>query len=103
MVWKTPTQWDEDKFKSYYPEGFDTEFVEHMITTLTKDSAYYNDLRNVYVKYDFKKETFEALNAKYGVNFPTETESDKKSDAWYTQVKNRVRWLMKSTTTTTSP
>lgn len=88
VVWKTPTQWDEDKFKSYYPEGFDTEFVEHMITTLTKDSAYYNDLRNVYVKYDFKKETFEALNAKYGVNFPTETESDKKSDAWYTQVKN---------------
>ena len=59
-----------------------------MITTLTKDSTYYNDLRNVYVKYDFKKETFEALNAKYGVNFPTETESDKKSDAWYTQVKN---------------
>ena len=88
VVWKAPTQWDAEKFKGYYPPNFDTEFVEHMITTLTKDSTYYNDLRNVYVKYDFKKETFEALNAKYGVSFPTETESDKKSDAWYTQVKN---------------
>lgn len=88
VVWKVPSQWDADKFKQYYPEGFDTEFVEHMVTTLTKDSAYYNDLRGIYVKYDFPKELFEQLNAKYGVSFPTETESDKKSDAWYTQVKN---------------
>ena len=62
--------------------------VEYMVNALTKDSAYYNDLRGVYVTYDFKKELFEQLNAKYGVNFPTETETDKKSDAWFTQVKN---------------
>lgn len=88
VTWKVPAQWDAEKFKSYYPEGFDTEFVDHMVTALTKDSTYYNDLRSVYVKYDFKKELFEQLNAKYGVNFPTETETDKKSDLWYSQVKN---------------
>ena len=88
VTWKVPAQWDAEKFSQYYPEGFDTEFVDHMVEALTKDSTYYNDLRGVYITYDFKKELFEQLNAKYGVNFPTETETDKKGDAWFTQVKN---------------
>ena len=83
QAWVTPTEWDEDKFNQYYPSTFKDEFVNHMVTYLTRDSAYYNDLRNIYIKYDFTAEQFAALNQKYGVEFPTETESDKKSDAWF--------------------
>ncbi len=84
QAWVSPTQWDEDKFTQYYPSTFKQEFVDHMVTYLTRDSAYYNDLRNIYIKYDFTAEQFEALNAKYGVEFPTVTESGDKSDAWFT-------------------
>ena len=55
-----------------------------MVLYLTRDSVYYNDLRNIYINYDFTAEQFAALNAKYGVNFPTVTESGEKSDAWFT-------------------
>jgi hypothetical protein len=55
-----------------------------MVNALTKDSTYYNDLRNVYINYNFPIEAFTTLNAKYNVNFPTDTTSDKKSDDWYT-------------------
>ena len=83
QAWVTPTEWDEEKFNQYYPPTFKSEFVEHMITYLTRDSVYYNDLRNIYINYDFTAEQFEALNAKYGVDFPTVTEAGEKSDAWF--------------------
>ncbi|MBQ7690331.1 MAG: hypothetical protein IJT30_03950 [Muribaculaceae bacterium] len=84
LAWNTPADWDNEKFTQYYPATFKQEFVDHMVTYLTRDSAYYNDLRNIYIKYDFTAEQFQALNAKYGVDFPTVTESDQKSDAWFT-------------------
>ena len=84
LAWNAPADWDEEKFAQYYPPTFKQEFVDHMVTYLTRDSVYYNDLRNIYIKYDFTAEQFQALNAKYGVDFPVETESDKKSDAWFT-------------------
>ena len=84
QMWSSPTDWDEEKFNQYYPPTFKQEFVDHMITYLTRDSLYYNDMRNIYINYDFTAEQFEALNAKYGVSFPTVTETGDKSDAWFT-------------------
>lgn len=84
VMWNAPSEWDQEKFDSYYPAGFQEEFVEYIVNALTKDSVYYNDLRNVYINYNFTAEKFEELNAKYGVAFPTVTETGDKSDAWFT-------------------
>lgn len=84
LMWTTPSDWDEEKFNQYYPASFKSEFVDHMVTYLTRDSVYYNDVRNIYINYDFTAEQFQTLNAKYGVDFPTVTDSGEKSDAWFT-------------------
>ncbi len=84
VTWNEPTEWDQARFDLYYPSTFQDEFKEKVVTALTKDSTYYNDLRNVYINYDFTAEQFEALNAKYNVNFPTATATADKSDAWFT-------------------
>lgn len=84
IIWNSPTEWDQEKFDSYYPANFQQEFCEYLINALTKDSTYYNDLRNVYINYDFAAEKFEELNAKFKVDFPTVTEAGDKSDAWFT-------------------
>jgi len=83
VTWVDPEEFDEDRFNMYYPETFQQEFMDHVVEYLTKDSTYYNDLRNIYINYDFTAEQFEALNAKYGLSIPTETESGNKSDLWY--------------------
>lgn len=84
IVWGPVGTWDESKFNTYFPEGFQEEFKATVVNYLTKDSVYYNDLRGIYINYDFTAEQFEAVNSKYGVNLPTETESGKKSDLWTT-------------------
>lgn len=66
VIWNTPTVWDQEKFDGYYPAGFQKEFCDYIVNALTKDSVYYNDLRNVYINYAFTQEQFEALNAKIG-------------------------------------
>lgn len=91
ISWVDPKSWDQKKFDTYYPSEFQAEFVEKVVDFLTKDSTYYTDLRHVYVNYDFKAEQFEALNAKYGKSFPTEVETDKKSDIWFTNPE-KVVW-----------
>lgn len=90
VSWVSPNIWDQEKFESYYPADFQKEFVSTVIDYLTVDSTYYNDLRHVYVNYDFKKEQFEALNAKYSINFPVETDNANKSDLWYTNTEKVV-------------
>ncbi len=83
-TWSNPLEWDEEKFNEYYPSTFKGEFCSYLVNALTKDSTYYNDLRNIYINYDFTQEQFEAMNAKYNVNYPTVVESGQKSDAWFT-------------------
>ena len=83
IAWVDPEEFDEDRFNMYYPETFQQEFIDHVIEYLTRDSTYYNDLRNIYINYDFTAEQFEALNAKYGFSIPTETETSEKSKLWY--------------------
>ena len=84
VAWVNPETWDQERFDSYYPSTFEQEFKAYMVNALTKDSTYYNDLRNVYIKYNFPIELFEQLNAQYGIDFPTDTTTDDKSNAWYT-------------------
>lgn len=84
VTWVNPAEWDQEKFDSYYPATFQQEFLNYMVNALTKDNTYYNDLRNVYIKYDFTEEQFAALNAEYGIDFPTATATADKSDLWYT-------------------
>ena len=84
VAWVNPETWDQERFDSYYPSTFEQEFKAYMVNALTKDSTYYNDLRNVYIKYNFPIELFEQLNVQYGIDFPTDTTTDDKSNAWYT-------------------
>ncbi len=84
VTWVNPEEWDQEKFDSYYPSTFQDEFMAYMVNALTKDSTYYNDLRNVYIKYSFPVELFEQLNAQYNIDFPTDTTADDKSNVWFT-------------------
>lgn len=84
VTWINPEEWDQEKFDSYYPSTFQQEFKDYMVNALTKDSTYYNDLRNVYINYEFPVELFEQLNGQYNIDFPTVTASADKSDAWFT-------------------
>jgi hypothetical protein len=74
---------DHERFNMYYPASFQQEFKDNVIEYLTRDSAYYNDLRNIYINYDLTAQQFEALNTKYGLDLPTATESGQKSDLWF--------------------
>ena len=84
VTWVNPEQWDQEKFDSYYPAAFQEVFMAYMVNALTKDSTYYNDLRNVYIKYNFPIELFQQLNQQYNIDFPTDTVGADKSNAWYT-------------------
>ena len=84
VTWVNPEEWDQEKFDSYYPSTFQQEFKDYMVNALTKDSTYYNDLRNVYINYNFPLELFEQLNTQYGIEFPTDTTTADKSNAWFT-------------------
>ena len=84
VTWVNPSEWDQEKFDSYYPSTFQQEFTTYMVNALTKDSTYYNDLRNVYINYNFPLNLFEQLNAQYGVDFPTDTITADKSNNWFT-------------------
>ncbi len=84
VTWVNPSEWDQEKFDSYYPSTFQEEFMAYMVNALTKDSTYYNDLRNVYINYNFPLSLFEQLNAQYGIDFPTDTITADKSNNWFT-------------------
>ena len=83
VSWVDPEVFDETRFDMYYPATFQQEFVDHVVNYLTKDSTYYNDMSSIYINYDFTAEQFEALNAKYGLSMPTETETGNKSKLWF--------------------
>ena len=92
--------WDadaEERFNSYYPETFKKDFVDEVINTLTQDSTYYNDLRYLYVNYDFTLDqisnvisNYASLNSGGELDQLLLTVSDEKSDIWYTSTENVV-------------
>lgn len=88
--WTDVATWDNERFAQYYPEGFADEFKTEVIELLTKDSTYYNALRQVYISHPFTMEQFAAVNAKYNLEFPTNIDMSKedngageKSDLWF--------------------
>ncbi len=90
VSWVEAKEWDEKRFNSYYPAGFAKEFNDEVVNYLTKDSTYYSALRTVYINHPFTNEQFADVNAKYGVNFPTDIDmsgddggAGTKSDLWY--------------------
>ena len=85
-----PVEWDEANFQSYFPENYKKEFNSEVVNLLTKDSLYYSDVRKIYINYDFTAEQFAAAATAAGVEFPTETELDVKSDLWFTDTEEVV-------------
>ena len=100
LNWGNVAAWDadaEDRFNSYYPETFKKDFVDEVINTLTQDSTYYNDLRYLYVNYDFTLDqisnvisNYASLNSGGELDQLLLTVSDEKSDIWYTSTENVV-------------
>lgn len=90
VTWSSVSEWDQERFESYYPESFATEFVDKVKTYLTKDSTYYNDLRGVYINYEFTAEQIQGVIANYpqlqGLDQLVSTDAGEKSDIWYTKV-----------------
>ena len=93
IKWANIGEWDQKTFDEYYPADFQETFVNTVINYLTKDSTYYNDLRHVYVNYDFTTDQIKGIIAKYpDLNKNGEldklvlTDAGEKSDVWYTQV-----------------
>lgn len=91
VTWAKIPTWDQERYDSYYPAGFDKEFCNEVIDLLTADSAYYNGLRQVYVSYPFAMDKFAEMNTKYNLQFPTDIDmtsedegAGEKSDKWYT-------------------
>lgn len=88
--WGTLTTWDQSRFERYITSEFKEKFLDHVITSLTKDSTYYRALKTVYINYDFTADQFNSIIAKYPqlnkngeLSSLVETESGKKSDIWY--------------------
>ncbi len=92
--WNTPKEWnmtEDNKFATFFPEGFAEEF-ENAVDSLIVTDSYYNSLRYLYAIYPFTNERFAEINAKFGTEFPTDihySEYDKqaavtdKMNRWY--------------------
>lgn len=88
VKWASVTEWDDEKFNMYYPATFKEDFCAKMVNYLTNDSTYFSGLRSLYVTYDFTKEQFDAVNAKYPNLTPlpwtdSEEAGSTKGDLWY--------------------
>ena len=62
--WVEPEEWDQERFNTYYPEGFAAEFLAKVYEYLTSEESapsYYAALRNVYLNYNFTNEQFTAV------------------------------------------
>ena len=97
LTWGNLKEWEQDKFDLYYPDRFQTDFVNEVISSLTKDSTYYEDLRYVYVNYDFTEEQINGVIGKYpALNTNGElsslvlTDVGEKSDIWATSTETVV-------------
>ena len=89
VSWANAEEWDQNRFDSFYPANFASEFNAEVIKYLTQDSTYYNALRTVYINHPFTNEQFAEVNSKYNLEFPIVdmTKDDlgagEKSDAWF--------------------
>ena len=86
VTWVDATEWDQELFDTYYPQGFVEEYLAKVYDYLTGESAnsYYNALRNVFVNYHFTAQQLEA-NGFTGIDVSGDDNgTSNKSKAWYT-------------------
>lgn len=91
LTWSNIADWDQARFDSYYPAGFQQTFVDKVKDYLTADSTYYSDLRNVYINYEFTEAQIQGVIAQHpeldqtALNSMVLTDAGEKSDVWYTK------------------
>ena len=88
VSWVEPTEWDQERFDTYYPADFEKTFCEKVISYLTdKETAdsYYNALRTVFLNYAFTLEQIAGAGiACEGLDLcGDDNGTSAKSDAWF--------------------
>ena len=91
IKWNNPTEWDQKKFETYFPEGFADKFEKTVDSLIVKD-ANYSSLRYLYINYAFTNERFAEINAQFGTDFPTDIAYDE-SDAQAGATDKSTRWI----------
>ncbi len=94
LSWQhTDAEWTDlawTRFRQYFPEGFDTEFLAEVKAKL-QDSSNEAALRDMFINYKgFDGAYMEAINAKHGTALPTVFDDDEKTkdiltkgEQWY--------------------
>lgn len=83
--WIEPAEWDAERFATYYPEGFISEFLNKVYSYLTDPKtapSYHTALRNVYLNYNFSNEQFASVGLPQIDLSGDDHGSAAKSDAW---------------------
>ncbi len=86
ITWADAEEWDQDRFDTYYPQGFVEEFLNTVYDYLTSEESapsYYSALRNVYLNYNFTNEQFAAVGLPQLDLSAEDGGAGVKSDAWY--------------------
>lgn len=86
VSWLDATEWDQERFDTYYPEGFVKNYLEKVYDYLTGASAnsYYGALRNVFINYHFTAEQLKA-NGFGDIDVSGDDNgANEKSKAWFT-------------------
>ncbi|MDE6208038.1 MAG: hypothetical protein K2M55_09545 [Muribaculaceae bacterium] len=86
VTWVDATEWDQERFDSYYPQGFVEEYLTKVLDYLTNPStanSYYNALRTVYLNYAFTNEQFAAVGLPQLDLSGDDNGTSVKSDAWF--------------------
>ena len=91
ITWNAPTEWDQKKFETYFPEGFADAFEEEVDSLIVTDGNY-NALRYLYINYAFSNERFAEINAQFGTDFPTDIAYDAE-DAQAGATDKSTRWI----------
>lgn len=86
VTWVDASEWDQERFDTYYPEGFALEFVNKIYEYLTSPESapsYYSALRTVYLNYNFTNEQFAAVGLPQLDLSAEDGGAAVKSDAWF--------------------
>ena len=92
--WAKPEKWgdtEKKNFEAYIPADFVVEFEKYVDSVIVLD-AYYSNLRNVYINYEFTNKQFEDMNKKYNLQFPTDITYDS-TDAQKGVTDKSTRWF----------
>lgn len=72
-----PKEWgpiEEQRLEEYFPKNFTDSFSAHVIKSVVKETNN-KSLRAIFCNYMFENADVEAVNAEFGVNIPTLTDS----------------------------